>query len=389
MRLCIDGSNLHSGGSKTHLHELLARADPASHGFDQVVVWASQAVLANLDDRPWLIKRSEPVLERNFLRRALWQRFSLGRRAQQDGCDLLFVPGGSFATSFRPVVAMSRNMLPYEFNELRRYGLGATALKFLLLRWGLNRSFRRAQGVIFLTRYAHDAIVGIIGTPGGQVATIPHGIDRRFSLEPRPQIPASAFSAERPFRLVYVSTVDVYKHQDRVAEAVAALRSEHRAVTLDLIGPAYPPSLDRLKQTLARVDPDGQAIRYLGPVPHARLHASYAAADAAVFASSCENMPNILLEKMAAGLPIACARRGPMPDILGDGGLYFDPESTTSITDSLRQLMDSHALRARLADVAKQRAEPFSWERCTNETFAFLAAVAQHRAQPSGGPQLA
>lgn len=230
----------------------------------------------NLDDRPWLVKRSEPVLERNYMRRAVWQRFSLGRRAQRDGCDLLFVPGGSFATSFRPVVAMSRNMLPYELSELRRYGLGATALKFLLLRWGLNRSFRHAQGVIFLTRYARDAIVSTSGWSGDHHPAW----HRRFSLDPRFQIPASAFSAARPFRLVFVTTVAVYKHQERAAEAVAALRSEHRAVTLDLIGPAYPPSLDRLKQTLARFDPDGLTVRYLGSVPHARLHASYAAADA-------------------------------------------------------------------------------------------------------------
>ena len=48
-----------------------------------------------------------------------------------------------------------------------------------------------------------------------------------------------------------------------------------------------------------------------------------------VFASSCENLPNILIEGMAAGLPIACSRRPPMPEVLGDAGESFDPEAVS------------------------------------------------------------
>ena len=39
-----------------------------------------------------------------------------------------------------------------------------------------------------------------------------------------------------------------------------------------------------------------------------------------IFASSCENMPITLIEGMASGLPIACSDRGPMPEVLQDGG---------------------------------------------------------------------
>ena len=35
-------------------------------------------------------------------------------------------------------------------------------------------------------------------------------------------------------------------------------------------------------------------------------------------------MPNTLVEAMASGLPIACSDRGPMPEVLGDGGVLFD-----------------------------------------------------------------
>lgn len=390
MRLCIDGSNLRSGGGVTHLVELLRHADPAAHGFEQVFVWAPADTLDRLPERPWLIRRTEPVLEQHYLRRALWQRNQLGERARADGCDLLFVPGGSFATGFRPVVTMSRNMLPFERPELLRYGLSTLTLKFMMLRLTQTRSFRRADGTIFLTRYAHDAVLALTGPLHGRTATIPHGVDDRFFNAPRPARALADCRAADPLRLVYVSIVDVYKHQSKVAEAVAGLRAQGLPLRLDLIGPAYPPSLRELQRTLQRVDPRGEAVRYLGPVPHGELHAAYAAADVGVFASSCENMPNILLEGMAAGLPLACSKRGPMPEVLGEAGVYFDPEDATSIAEAIGRLAASPALRQSLAQAAWKRARQFSWRRCADESFAFLAEVARDKAvvAPARGERL-
>ena len=95
-----------------------------------------------------------------------------------------------------------------------------------------------------------------------------------------------------------------------------------------------------------------------------------------VFASSYENMPNILLEGMAAGLPIACSSLGPMPEVLGDAGVYFHPEDPDDIARALNELIDSPDLRAQLARAAFDRAQKYSWKRCANETFDFLAEIA-------------
>jgi glycosyltransferase involved in cell wall biosynthesis/predicted dehydrogenase len=385
MRLCIDASNIRSGGGVTHLVELLRNADAPAHGFDKVFVWGRAATLARIAERPWLVKRTAPVLERHYLRRALWQRNRLGECARDDGCDLLFVPGGSFATDFRPVVTMSRNMLPFDLRELLRYGVSTLTVKFLLLRWTQARSFRHADGTIFLTRYAHDAVLAVTGLLRGQTATVPHGVDTRFFEPPRPPRALADCSAAAPLRIVYVSMVDVYKHQPRVAEAVAQLRAQGLALHLDLVGPAHPPSLRKLQRTLRSVDPLGEGVRYLGALPHDELHAVYAAADMGVFASSCENMPNILLEGMAAGLPLACSQRGPMPEVLGDAGLYFDPERTASIADAISELATSPALRHAKANAAWQRAQQYSWARCANETFAFLGQVGQQGGARSVG----
>jgi glycosyltransferase involved in cell wall biosynthesis len=377
MILGIDGSNISAGGGVTHIKELLRAANPTAFGFDQVMVWAPQATLGQLEDRPWLMKHTDPLLETHYLRRAWWQRNRLGELAKAKGCNLLFIPGGSFATDFRPVVTMSQNLLPFEWRELTRYGWSTVTLKFALLRWLQSRSFRRADGPIFLTRYAQDTVLKVTGALPGQTVIIPHGIDRRFFQPPRAQRPLATCSDQQPLRLIYVSTITTYKHQWYVAEAVAKLRAQGLRVVLDLIGAADPPALRRLQHTLQHVDSSGHAIRYWGAALDHELPARYAEADLGVFASSCENMPNILLEGMASGLPMACSNRGPMPGMLGEAGVYFDPERPDEIAAALRQLITDPELRTHCAEGAYTKAQLYSWERCARETFTYIRHIVE------------
>ena len=383
IRLGIDASNIRGGGGLTHLVELLRSASPIEYGFSNVVVWASQATLAQIENRPWLQKRSSAVLEGHYLRRALWQRYRLGDLVRTNSCDLLFVPGGSFATNFRPVVTMSRNLLPFEWRELRRHGLSKTSLRLLLLRWSQSRSIRKADGTIFLTHYAKDKVLEEVGLPLGKTSVIRHGIARRFFQRPHTQRLLDEYSEQRPCRLVYVSIINTYKHQWHVAEAVAKLRAEGLPVTLDLVGPAYQSALRRLQSTLRSIDREGRFIRYLGVVSHAEVQNIYRQSDLAIFASSCETFGQILTEYMAAGLPIACSNRSAMPELLGDAGVYFDPEQPEDIARALRDLIVSPQLRTEKAQASYQKAQDFSWQRCASDTFAFLEIISRQHLKSS------
>jgi glycosyltransferase involved in cell wall biosynthesis len=374
MILGIDAFNLLAGGGVTHLVEVLRAAEPSAHGFDQVVVWGGAATLEKIDDRDWLRKVHDPYLDRGIFYRVFWQRFRIRKLALQAGCSVLFVPGGSDASGFKPIVTMSQNMLPFAWREMMRYGFSLYTIKFLLLRWTQSFSFRRADGVIFLTKYAHDTVMKVIGASRGKSAIIPHGINSRFLTPPRRQRLHTDFSDVSPCRILYVSIIDVYKHQWQVAKAVAQLRTAGFPVVLELIGPPAG-GMRCLEETLHSVDPEGSFIIYRGAVPYEELDTFYNKADIGVFASSCENMPNILLEGMAASLPMACSNMGPMPEILGDAGIYFDPENADDIARALAGLIASRDLRAQLAKVAYNCAQQYTWETCADLTFAFLSKV--------------
>jgi glycosyltransferase involved in cell wall biosynthesis len=380
----IDASNLRAGGGLTHLRELLAAADPEKHGVQTVIVWGGRATLDELPERSWLEKRHQPWLDRSMAHRVLWHRWRLPLLARHAGCSVLFCPGGLAPRGFRPVVTMCQNLLPFEWSEMRRYGISWMFLRLLLLRWMQVDTFRRADGVIFLTSYVQQLVMAVAGPLSGETRIIPHGVNEQFFCEPRPPRRIGRACDASPFRIVYVSAVNVYKHQWHVAEAVARLKTVGLPVEIEFVGPAYPPARRRLEATMRRLDPAGVFIRYRGFVPHSQLPEVYKRADLCVFASSCENLPNILLESMAAGLPIACSDRGPMREVLGEAGVYFDPEDPESIAKVVRKLIESPDLRAEKARMAFDRAQGYSWRRCADETFSFLATVARARGTGRG-----
>jgi glycosyltransferase involved in cell wall biosynthesis len=382
MRVGIDASNLGPGGSMTHLSNLLAAAEPEAAGISRLVVWGGSRNLARLPERAWLERVPVAALDGGLVRRLLWQRFRLPALARA-GCDVLFVPGGNASPRFRPLVTMSRNMLPFEWGELRRYGLSWMSLRLLLLRVGQARTFRRADGLIFLTEYARSRVAQIARLPA-RVTVIPHGVEERFRIPPREPRALGDCSPERPLRALYVSIVDVYKHQWHVARAVHALRAAGLPIAIDFVGPAYAPALARFQAELRELDAEGSFLRYRGAVPFEKLHELLRESELFVFASSCENMPNVLLEGMAAGLPIACSNRGPMPEVLGDAGVPFDPERPEEIARAIRVLAEDVGLRRRCAEAASTRARDFSWRRCAQATLAFLAATegAAQRTRP-------
>ena len=375
MIIGIDASNIRAGGGLTHLYELLRVAHPDQSGFSQVIIWSRKDSLNKIENREWLIKAHHSYLERVLPYRIIWQQYILPKLAKEAKCNLLFVPGGTDNSGFKPLVTMSQNMLPFEWKELLRFGLSVHTLKFLLLRYTQGHSFRKANGVIFLTNYAKEAILKTIGKIKGESTIIPHGINARFFQIPINHKPNNEFSISHPCRVIYVSIIDAYKHHYQVVLAIAQIRSKGVPIELELIGPAGK-ALKLLKRTLNKIDPQNSFINYRGSVKYEELHDCYKNADIGIFASSCENMPITLLEGMAAGVPMACSSTGPMPEILKEAGVYFNPDCIDDIALKLNELINSPGLRYKLANEAYLIAQQYSWEKCANNTFEFLAKIA-------------
>ena len=381
----IDASNLRGGGGITHLIELLREFSSEEHQILKVIVFGCAKTLERLPERQGVQKKYERLLDKNIFYRFFWQNFLCKRRLKAFDCNVLFAPGGYVSKHTIHSVTMSQNMLPFETEDLcrpsERKGLKwrfifyKYVFRIFLLRKMQLRSFKRATKTIFLTEYARRTISPYLSSLV-DTEIIPHGVNTRFCGKIKAQLKTEEYSISRPFRLVYVSTIDLYKHQWNVAEAVATLRQKGLPIEIAFIGSVAELVRERFENTLSKVDPNSVFSRYLGEVSYDRIHDSYKEADAIVFASTVENMPNILLEAMSSGRPLACSNYGPMPEILKDAGLYFDPRNITDIERCLSALITAPSVfREELARKAQQYVSQYSWSQCAQATFALLRSV--------------
>jgi glycosyltransferase involved in cell wall biosynthesis len=365
----IDASRNRSGGAKAHLIGILTQCDPKKYGCQYVHVWAYRSLLDEIPDYPWLIKHNPRQLEGTLVSQLIWQATSLADELKDVGCDILFTTDASTLCRFKPMIVLSQDMLSYEPGVMKYFGYSFARLRLLIILYLQNIAFRYADGVIFLTRYAGNVIQKSCGLLSS-TAYIPHGVGDSFKL-------TSAFgnwpeSSDQPIRCVYVSNAEMYKHQWIVVEAFSRLRSRGINVKLCLIGGGCGPAQQLLENAISIYDPHSNFVEQTAFLPHSSLPELLSQAHLFVFASSCENMPVTLVEGMAVGLPIACSNRGPMPDVLADGGVYFNPEDAESISEAIEKIIHSSELRTAIAHRAKELSEQYNWKRCADETFAFI-----------------
>lgn len=369
--IVINAYSAKLGGGITYLRNLLTRL-PADHSLDIRIFCADDLPLPN-DKR--IRREATRWPTSNPLLRAVWERVFLPRYLKAEQADVLFCPGGVVATKVPKgvkVVTMFRNMIPFDPALVSAMPWGLMRLRNIILKRVMLKSMAEADLTVFISDYARRIIQALSLIPNPM--TIPHGISDLFRQRvqnlPRPgNAPDGAY-------ILYVSRFDVYKHHDNVVKGFAALppalRASHKLVFL---GETNLPPFEAVCQRITELDLK-DAVLISGEVPYDSLPAWYAHADLILFASSCENCPNILLESLGAGRPVLSSNVMPMPEFGGPALGYFSPYDPQSITAALRSVLEEPERAKAIAQAASEQARLYDWELTSQKTWAAILALA-------------
>jgi glycosyltransferase involved in cell wall biosynthesis len=371
MKIVINALSARIGGGQTYLKNLLARlperADLEVHVFAPASL--SLPVDARIRRRTTRWPTGNPVL------RTLWEVLVLPMTLARERPEVLFCPGGVIASLTPPrcrTVTMFRNMMPFDSATVSRIPFGLQWIRNHLLRRSMLRSMATADLTIFISNYARRLIEGQIRV--ANAITIPHGISQEFRTSDR--------DLERPKwlpkgdYLLFVSRFEVHKHQREVAEAFCALPTTLRdKYHMILVGDVSVEKAREISAIARRFGAEGLVVM-TGPVAYAELPAVYHHAAAHIFASSCENCPNILLEAMGSGRPLLSSNVMPMPEFGADAAEYFSPTDPVSIQRALRRVLEDGAHADRLGRLAAARSEEFDWGATARKTWQCILDLA-------------
>lgn len=107
--------------------------------------------------------------------------------------------------------------------------------------------------------------------------------------------------------------------------------------------------LDQNRPTLEKLF-EGKNVHFTGMLSGEELSQAYASGDIFITPSESETLGFVVLEAMASGVPVVCARAGGIPDIVNqDGvtGFLYTPGDVDDCVGKLKALIESPELRDR------------------------------------------
>ena len=374
MRILINALSARLGGGQTYLRNLLLHAPQGE--WKLFVLCPDNFDFSSLPPNVERINLNVSLL--NPYRRAVWESFNLGRLARRLGVEVLFSPGGllpniGLSATLKTVVTF-QNMLPYDHLQRRRYPPGMRRIRDWLLERGLSSAMRKADLVIFISKYAAGYIKSHLSGINGRSVVIPHGIDAKFMADAQAPLPRPSSLPAGDYFL-YVSFVDFYKSQIEVVRAFAKLKQAGKSSgSLILVGAGYPPYQAALRAEISRLNLDGEVL-LCGNLPHEELPALYQNAKLNIFASRTENCPNILLEMMASGRPALVSNYGPMPEFAADTVFYFDPANPDQLAERWAEALGNFTIAEDLARRAQARVANSCWNNTAKDTWRAISEL--------------
>ena len=174
--------------------------------------------------------------------------------------------------------------------------------------------------------------------------------------------------------LISVSRLSNEKNLDFIIDAVASLRRTlERPFRLLLIGEGH--QRNRLQKRIDEMDLQN-SITLIGAVPASQMAIYYNLGDLFVFASKSETQGMVILEAMAAGLPVVAIRSSGIDDVITHGhNGYKTPESQSQWQAAVSELITNVDLRQTLSGHARDFARGFSVEKFANDIKGVYAEV--------------
>jgi glycosyltransferase involved in cell wall biosynthesis len=212
-----------------------------------------------------------------------------------------------------------------------------------LVRAWIRHTLARVDAVAVLSRRWADRIA--LMAPAARLVVIPNG------LEPAEMASLSQAGEKRPERVLFVGTGDPELNRDKgledLLEVLPAMLVRCPASNWVLAGLHDPMAVrDRLERSMGPGTQLGERVEFLPCVAGDARVSLFRESSILVLPSYYENMPNILLEAMAAGMGVAASNVGSIPEMLGppEGGLLFEAGDREGLRSALERLLGAPSL---------------------------------------------
>ena len=273
-------------------------------------------------------------------------------------CDLIF--GANYFLPRPMSAAATRRVVTVHDFTFRRYPQMLQAETLENLNREMKREIARADAVICVSEATRLDLIELYPIDPSRAVTILSGLRQPLGAgEPVDGLP------ER--YILFVSTIEPRKNLEALLAAFESLLDQGRydgdLVVVGRVGWKSEAIVSRMASSRWR-----RRIHHLDYLIRSQLAHIYEHAGIFVLPSHYEGFGFPLLEAMSCGVPSIAARTSSLPEVGGDGALYFDPNRPDELASILVTLVEDEVLRREMSERARRRAAEFRWERSAEQT---------------------
>jgi glycosyltransferase involved in cell wall biosynthesis len=201
-----------------------------------------------------------------------------------------------------------------------------------------------------------------------KVVILPNGVDKsRFVLNRR-KCREQVDLRDNEKAILYVGRLEPVKNVESLLIAFAKIQEKFRDARLLLVGTGT--EMRRLTRIAAQMHID-HFTKFIGEVSPREVPRYMVAADVFVLPSISEGSPNVILEALAAGVPILASNVGGVPDLITHGreGFLFKAGDVAQMVELLALMLRDSQLRRKMSREGKKRVDRFSLNEVNDKIF--------------------
>lgn len=223
-----------------------------------------------------------------------------------------------------------------------------------------KKAIQNADHLICVSNSTKKDLIDIYNIPENKISVVYHGFESNVDKH---QLDNNLI-IDKPF-LLYVGNRDGYKNFNFFIKSIS--KSRKLMSDFDIIafgGGVFNMEDFNLFHKLGFRDK--QIIQISGN--DTTLNFLYQQARAFVYPSLYEGFGLPPLEAMANNCPVITSNTSSIPEVVGDAGVYFNPNISEELIDSIENVVYSEFNRNKLINLGKERIKYFSWNQCAKKT---------------------
>ncbi len=242
--------------------------------------------------------------------------------------------------------------------------------KALLLNQYLHRGIPRARHIVAVSEYTKKTIMERYKVTPANITVIQGGVDPsefhpienfdqtiaahqwRQNLKIDPAAPV----------VLYVGSEHPRKNVSTAMRAFLKVKEDlPQAVLLKVGDPGLPAGRQALLEEIDALH-IREAVRIIGHISDQELNEIYNLAAVLIFPSRFEGFGMPPLQAMAAGTPVVVSNATSLPEVVGEAGLWHDPDDVEGFAGSMLRVLSNQEFALELKEKGMKRAALFSWD---------------------------